>query len=103
MWHIEEEAKWLKANAVLDESKFGQGFPGSADCETKTGHAFYELIIQKGEVEVCGSKKKISLELDYITAQMGEKPILAAVTALQFQSWSKAIIIAIPAKFRWKP
>ncbi len=103
MWQVEEETKWIKADVELDESKFGQGFPiESLDSEAKTGYTFYELVIKNGEVETDGSKKKITLEPDYITAQMGKKPVLTAVAPSQFQSWSKAIIIAIPAKFVWK-
>lgn len=103
MWYIEEEKNWLKAGVMLDESKFGQGFPKGSDGETKTGYAFYELVIKEGEVETDGGKKKITLEPDYITVQVGKKPILAAVAFPQFEIWSKAIIIAMPAKFVWKP
>lgn len=103
MWHVEEEKKWKKASVALDESKLEKWLPKGAGGETKTGHAFYELVIKEGEVEESVGKKKISLELDYITAQMGKRPILVATTPSQFQNWSKAIIIAIPEKFQWKP
>ena len=57
----------------------------------------YEIV----EVEEKGGEKKTALK--YITCNVGQKPALLALNAHQFKSWQKANLVAIPAKFLWKP
>jgi len=102
MWYVEEYkgSFALKVDLKIGEVKHHQhlaSLPKGKEGQEEQGFSIHEIV----EAEEKGSEKKTVLE--YITCNVGQKPALLALNAHQFKSWQKANLVAIPAKFLWKP
>ncbi|MFH0780282.1 MAG: hypothetical protein V1928_05535 [Parcubacteria group bacterium] len=86
---ISNEPVSLKAQIVFSpQEDYKVGFGERKEGAVKNGYSFFELF-----------KTEKGIKESYITSQVGDSPVLTAVTKKQFNLWKNKNIIARPVKF----